>query len=546
MIEEQAMSAKDVKFHDSARSRVVKGVNILADAVKVTLGPKGRNVLLERSFGAPVITKDGVSVAKEIELKDKFENMGAQIVKQVASKTADVAGDGTTTATVLAQAVVQEGMKHVAAGMNPMDLKRGIDQAVAGVVEALRKMSKPISTRKETAQVAALSANADEAIGKIIADAMDKVGREGVITVEDGKSLDNELDIVEGMQFDRGYLSPYFITDPEKQVAQLDDPLVLLYDKKISNVRELLPVLESAAKAGKPLLIIAEDVEGEALATLVVNAMRGVLKVTAVKAPGFGDRRKAMLEDIATLTGATVISEETGKQLDKATLEDLGSAKWIDVRKEETIIIGGGGKQEAIDARVKSIRKQIDEASSDYDREKLQERVAKLAGGVAVIRVGAATEVEMKEKKDRVEDALHATRAAVEEGIVPGGGVALLRARAAIQEMKGANADQDAGIRIILRALEAPLRAIVANAGEEPSVVVAKVMEAKGNYGYNAATGEYGDLVDIGVVDPTKVTRTALQNAASIAGLILTTAATIAQVPEETKPQPAAAEAMDF
>ena len=540
------MSAKDVKFHDGARSRVVKGVNILADAVKVTLGPKGRNVLLERSFGAPVITKDGVSVAKEIELKDKFENMGAQIVKQVASKTADVAGDGTTTATVLAQAVVQEGMKYVASGMNPMDLKRGIDQAVSGVVEALRKMSKPISTSKETAQVAALSANADEAIGKIIADAMDKVGREGVITVEDGKSLDNELDIVEGMQFDRGYLSPYFITDPEKQVAQLDDPLILLYDKKISNVRELLPVLESAAKAGKPLLIVAEDVEGEALATLVVNSMRGVLKVTVVKAPGFGDRRKAMLEDIAVLTGATVISEETGKQLDKATLEDLGSAKRIEVRKEETIIIDGGGKQEAIDARVKSIRKQIDDATSDYDREKLQERVAKLAGGVAVIRVGAATEVEMKEKKDRVDDALHATRAAVEEGIVPGGGVALLRARAAIQDMKGANADQDAGIRIILRALEAPLRAIVANAGEEPSVVVAKVMEAKGNYGYNAATGDYGDLVDIGVVDPTKVTRTALQNAASIAGLILTTAATIAQVPEETKPQAAAAEAMDF
>ena len=540
------MSAKDVKFHDGARSRVVKGVSILADAVKVTLGPKGRNVLLERSFGAPVITKDGVSVAKEIELKDKFENMGAQIVKQVASKTADVAGDGTTTATVLAQAVVQEGMKYVASGMNPMDLKRGIDQAVSGVVEALRKMSKPISTSKETAQVAALSANADEAIGKIIVDAMDKVGREGVITVEDGKSLDNELDIVEGMQFDRGYLSPYFITDPEKQIAQLDDPLILLYDKKISNVRELLPVLESAAKAGKPLLIVAEDVEGEALATLVVNSMRGVLKVTAVKAPGFGDRRKAMLEDIAILTGATVISEETGKQLDKATLQDLGSAKRIEVRKEETIIIDGGGKQEAIDARVKSIRKQIDDATSDYDREKLQERVAKLAGGVAVIRVGAATEVEMKEKKDRVDDALHATRAAVEEGIVPGGGVALLRARAAIQDMKGANADQDAGIRIILRALEAPLRAIVANAGEEPSVVVAKVMEAKGNYGYNAATGDYGDLVDIGVVDPTKVTRTALQNAASIAGLILTTAATIAQVPEETKPQAAAAEAMDF
>ncbi|MFY3135195.1 chaperonin GroEL [Achromobacter xylosoxidans] len=540
------MSAKDVKFHDNARARVVKGVNILADAVKVTLGPKGRNVLLERSFGAPTITKDGVSVAKEIELKDKFENMGAQIVKQVASKTADVAGDGTTTATVLAQAIVQEGMKYVASGMNPMDLKRGIDQAVAGVVEALRKLSKPISTSKETAQVAALSANADEAIGKIIADAMDKVGREGVITVEDGKSLDNELDIVEGMQFDRGYLSPYFITDPEKQVAQLDDPLVLLYDKKISNVRELLPVLESAAKAGKPLLIVAEDVEGEALATLVVNAMRGVLKVTAVKAPGFGDRRKAMLEDIAILTGATVISEETGKQLEKATLQDLGSAKRIEVRKEDTIIIDGAGKQEAIDARVKTLRKQIEDATSDYDREKLQERVAKLAGGVAVIKVGAATEVEMKEKKDRVDDALHATRAAVEEGIVPGGGVALLRARAAIQDLKGANADQDAGIRIVRRALEAPLRAIVANAGEEPSVVVAKVADAKGNHGYNAATGEYGDLVEIGVVDPTKVTRTALQNAASIAGLILTTDATVAQAAEETKPQAAPAEAMDF
>ncbi|AXA78420.1 chaperonin GroEL [Achromobacter xylosoxidans] len=540
------MSAKDVKFHDNARARVVKGVNILADAVKVTLGPKGRNVLLERSFGAPTITKDGVSVAKEIELKDKFENMGAQIVKQVASKTADVAGDGTTTATVLAQAIVQEGMKYVASGMNPMDLKRGIDQAVSGVVEALRKLSKPISTSKETAQVAALSANADEAIGKIIADAMDKVGREGVITVEDGKSLDNELDIVEGMQFDRGYLSPYFITDPEKQVAQLDDPLVLLYDKKISNVRELLPVLEGAAKAGKPLLIVAEDVEGEALATLVVNAMRGVLKVTAVKAPGFGDRRKAMLEDIAILTGATVISEETGKQLEKATLQDLGSAKRIEVRKEDTIIIDGAGKQEAIDARVKTLRKQIEDATSDYDREKLQERVAKLAGGVAVIKVGAATEVEMKEKKDRVDDALHATRAAVEEGIVPGGGVALLRARAAIQDLKGANADQDAGIRIVRRALEAPLRAIVANAGEEPSVVVAKVADAKGNHGYNAATGEYGDLVEIGVVDPTKVTRTALQNAASIAGLILTTDATVAQAAEETKPQAAPTEAMDF
>ncbi|OZI79957.1 chaperonin GroEL [Bordetella genomosp. 2] len=540
------MSAKDVKFHDNARSRVVKGVNILADAVKVTLGPKGRNVLLERSFGAPVITKDGVSVAKEIELQDKFENMGAQIVKQVASKTADVAGDGTTTATVLAQSIVQEGMKYVASGMNPMDLKRGIDQAVAAVVESLRKMSKPISTSKETAQVAALSANADEAIGKIIADAMEKVGREGVITVEDGKSLDNELDIVEGMQFDRGYLSPYFMTDPEKQVAQLEDPLILLHDKKISSVRELLPVLESSAKAGKPLLIVAEDVEGEALATLVVNAMRGVLKVAAVKAPGFGDRRKAMLEDIAILTGATVISEETGKQLEKATLQDLGSAKRVEVRKEDTIIIDGAGKQDAIEARVKSIRKQIEDATSDYDREKLQERVAKLAGGVAVIKVGAATEVEMKEKKDRVEDALHATRAAVEEGIVPGGGVALLRARAAIEQLKGANADQDAGIRIVLRALEAPLRAIVANAGDEPSVVVAKVADGKGNYGYNAATGEYGDLVDIGVVDPTKVTRTALQNAASIAGLILTTDATVAQVPEETKRQAAPAEAMDF
>ncbi|ANN68685.1 chaperonin GroEL [Bordetella bronchialis] len=539
------MSAKDVKFHDTARARVVKGVNILADAVKVTLGPKGRNVLLERSFGAPVITKDGVSVAKEIELKDKFENMGAQVVKQVASKTADVAGDGTTTATVLAQAIVQEGMKFVASGMNPMDLKRGIDQAVTAVVDALRKQSKPISTGKEIAQVAALSANADEAIGKIIADAMDKVGKEGVITVEDGKSLENELDVVEGMQFDRGYLSPYFINDPEKQVATLDDPLVLLHDKKISNVRELLPVLEASAKAGKPLLIVAEDVEGEALATLVVNSMRGVLKVAAVKAPGFGDRRKAMLEDIAILTGATVISEETGKQLEKATLEDLGSAKRVEVQKENTIIIGGAGQQSRIDARVKSIQAQIEQATSDYDREKLQERVAKLAGGVAVIKVGAATEVEMKEKKDRVDDALHATRAAVEEGIVPGGGIALLRARSAIGQLKGANADQDAGIRIVLRALEAPLRAIVANAGEEPSVVVAKVLEGSGNFGYNAATGEYGDLLESGVVDPTKVTRTALQNAASIAGLILTTDATVAELPKEEKAAAPAPE-MDY
>jgi len=540
------MSAKDVKFHDGARSRVVRGVNILADAVKVTLGPKGRNVLIERSFGAPVITKDGVSVAKEIELKDKFENMGAQIVKQVASKTADVAGDGTTTATVLAQSIVQEGMKYVAAGMNPMDLKRGIDKAVGAVVEQLKKISKPISTSREIAQVAALSANSDEAVGKIIADAMDKVGKEGVITVEDGKSLDNELDVVEGMQFDRGYLSPYFINEPEKQIASLEDPLVLLHDKKISSIRDLLPVLEAAAKTGKPLLIVAEDVEGEALATLVVNSMRGVLKVAAVKAPGFGDRRKAMLEDIAILTGATVISEETGKQLEKATLEDLGSAKRIEVQKENTIIVGGAGDQKRIDARVKSIQAQIEQATSDYDREKLQERVAKLAGGVAVIKVGAATEVEMKEKKDRVDDALHATRAAVEEGIVPGGGVALLRARAAIGELKGANADQDAGIKIVLRALEAPLRAIVANAGEEPSVVVAKVIEGQGTFGYNAATGDYGDLVEIGVVDPTKVTRTALQNAASIAGLILTTDATVAELPKEEKAAAPAPADMDF
>ncbi|MEO1357697.1 MAG: chaperonin GroEL [Pseudomonadota bacterium] len=540
------MSAKDVKFHDSARVRIVKGVNVLADAVKVTLGPKGRNVVIERSFGAPTITKDGVSVAKEIELKDRFENMGAQMVKQVASKTADIAGDGTTTATVLAQAIVQEGMKHVAAGMNPMDLKRGIDKAVAAVLDELRNLSKPISTNREIAQVGSISANSDEAIGKIIADAMEKVGKEGVITVEDGKSLDNELDVVEGMQFDRGYVSPYFINDPEKQAAYLDDALILLHDKKISNIRDLLPILEAASKAGKPLLIVAEDVESEALATLVVNAMRGILKVAAVKAPGFGDRRKAMLEDIAVLTGATVISEETGKQLQKATLEDLGRAKRVEVRKDDTIIIDGAGDQASIDARVKSIRVQIDEATSDYDREKLQERVAKLAGGVAVIKVGAATEVEMKEKKDRVDDALHATRAAVEEGIVPGGGVALLRARSAVLNLKGANSDQDAGIRIVQHALEAPLRAIVANAGEEPSVVIAKVAEGKGNYGYNAATGEYGDLVEAGVVDPTKVTRTALQNAASVAGLILTTDATIAEAPKEDKPAQVPAPELDY
>ncbi|KVR30041.1 molecular chaperone GroEL [Burkholderia ubonensis] len=540
------MTAKDVRFHDSARARIVKGVNVLADAVKVTLGPKGRNVLIERSFGAPTITKDGVSVAKEIELKDRFENMGAQIVKQVASKTADVAGDGTTTATVLAQAIVQEGMKHVAAGMNPMDLKRGIDKAVAAVLDELRKLSKPISTNREIAQVGSISANSDETIGKIIADAMEKVGKEGVITVEDGKSLENELDVVEGMQFDRGYVSPYFINDPEKQAAYLDDALILLHDKKISNIRDLLPVLEATSKAGKPLLIIAEDVDGEALATLVVNAMRGILKVAAVKAPGFGDRRKAMLDDIAILTGATVISEETGKQLQKATLEDLGRAKRVEVRKDDTIIIDGAGDEKRIEARVKSIRTQIEEATSDYDREKLQERVAKLAGGVAVIKVGAATEIEMKEKKDRVDDALHATRAAVEEGIVPGGGVALLRARSAVTSLKGANSDQDAGVHIVLRALEAPLRVIASNAGDEPSVVIAKVLEGKDNFGYNATTGEYGDLVEAGVVDPTKVTRTALQNAASIAGLILTTDATVAEAPKDEKPVQSATPELEY
>jgi chaperonin GroEL len=535
------MAAKEVRFHDGARSRIVKGVNVLADAVKVTLGPKGRNVVIEKSFGAPAITKDGVTVAKEIELKDKFENMGAQMVKQVASKTADVAGDGTTTATVLAQAIVQEGMKYVTAGMNPMDLKRGIDKAVNAVVEELKKISKPCTTSKEIAQVASISANADAAIGDIIAKAMDKVGKEGVITVEDGKSLDNELDVVEGMQFDRGYISPYFINNPDKQIAVLEDAVILLSDKKISSIRELLPVLEEVAKAGKPLLIIAEDVEGEALATLVVNTMRGIIKVAAVKAPGFGDRRKAMLEDIAILTGGTVISEETGKQLEKATLADLGRAKRVEIEKENTTLIGGAGDADKIKGRVKSIQVQIEEATSDYDKEKLQERMAKLAGGVAVIKVGAATEVEMKEKKDRVNDALHATRAAVEEGIVPGGGVALLRARKAIAGLKGANPDQDAGIRIVMRALEEPLRAIALNAGDEPSVVIAKVEEGKGNFGYNAATGEYGDLVQMGVIDPTKVARAALQNAASVAGLILTTDATVAEAP---KPEKAAAPAM--
>ncbi|WP_068636933.1 chaperonin GroEL [Thauera butanivorans] len=540
------MAAKIVQFHDEARERIVKGVNTLANAVKVTLGPKGRNVVLDRSFGAPLITKDGVSVAKEIELKDKLENMGAQMVKQVASKTADIAGDGTTTATVLAQAIVAEGMKYVAAGMNPMDLKRGIDKAVAVTVDELKKLSRLCSTNKEIAQVASISANSDGAIGDIIAEAMAKVGKEGVITVEDGKSLENELDVVEGMQFDRGYISPYFINDPDKQVAVLEEPLVLLYDKKISNIRDLLPVLEEVAKAGRPLLIIAEDVDGEALATLVVNSMRGVLKVAAVKAPGFGDRRKAMLEDIAILTGATVISEETGKQLEKATLADLGRAKRVEVHKESTTIIDGAGEEDRIKARVAAIQRQIEDTTSDYDREKLQERVAKLAGGVAVIKVGAATEVEMKEKKDRVDDALHATRAAVEEGIVPGGGVALLRARAAIKALKGSNHDQDAGIKIVLRALEEPLRAIAANAGDEPSVVVAKVEAGQGNFGYDAASGEYGDLVETGVIDPTKVTRTALQNAASVAGLILTTDATVAEAPKEAKAAAPAMPDMDY
>ena len=530
------MAAKEVRFHDSARSRMVVGVNILADAVKVTLGPKGRNVVLERSFGAPTITKDGVSVAKEIELKDKFENMGAQMVKEVASKTSDIAGDGTTTATVLAQAIVQEGMKFVAAGMNPMDLKRGIDKAVLAITEELKTISKPCTTNLEIAQVGSISANSDQSIGDIIAEAMDKVGKEGVITVEDGSGLQNELEVVEGMQFDRGYLSPYFVNNQDRQIALLEDPFVLLHDKKISNIRDLLPVLEQVAKAGRPLLIIAEDVDGEALATLVVNNIRGILKTTAVKAPGFGDRRKAMLEDIAILTGGTVIAEEVGLSLEKCTLAELGRAKRIEVAKEDTTIIDGYGVEEAIKGRVTQIRKQIEEASSDYDREKLQERVAKLAGGVAVIKVGAATEVEMKEKKARVEDALHATRAAVEEGIVPGGGVALLRARGVLKNLKGINPDQDAGIKIVSRAIEEPLRQIVANCGDEPSVVVNKVLEGTGNYGYNASTGEYGDLVAIGVVDPTKVTRSALQNAASIAGLMLTTDAMVAELPKEDGP----------
>jgi chaperonin GroEL len=527
------MAAKEVVFGDSARSKMVEGVNILANAVKVTLGPKGRNVVLERSFGAPTVTKDGVSVAKEIELKDKLMNMGAQMVKEVASKTSDNAGDGTTTATVLAQAIVREGMKFVAAGMNPMDLKRGIDKAVTATVEELRNIAKPCTTSREIAQVGSISANSDSSIGDRIAEAMEKVGKEGVITVEDGKSLQDELDIVEGMQFDRGYLSPYFINTAEKQAAVLENPFILLFDKKISNIRELLPVLEQVAKAGRPLLIIAEDIEGEALATLVVNNIRGILKTCAVKAPGFGDRRKAMLEDIAILTGGQVVAEEVGLTLEKITLDDLGQAKRVEVGKENTTIIDGAGKGSDIEARVKQIRAQIDEATSDYDREKLQERVAKLAGGVAVIKVGAATEMEMKEKKARVEDALHATRAAVEEGIVPGGGVALLRARQNLKGLKGDNADQEAGIKIVLRAIEEPLRMIVTNAGEEASVVVNKILEGKGNYGYNAANGEYGDMVEMGVLDPAKVTRSALQNAASIAALMLTTDCMISELVED-------------
>ena len=532
------MTAKEVKFGDDARIRMLRGVNILANAVKVTLGPKGRNVVLEKSFGAPTVTKDGVSVAKEIELKDKLENMGAQMVKEVASHTSDVAGDGTTTATVLAQAMVREGLKAVAAGMNPMDLKRGIDKAVTATVEELKKLSKPCTDSKSIAQVGTISANADESIGNRIAEAMDKVGKEGVITVEEGSSLEDALEVVEGMQFDRGYISPYFVNNQQNMSAELEDPYVLLYDKKISNIRDLLPPLEAVAKAGKPLLIVAEDVEGEALATLVVNTIRGIVKVCAVKAPGFGDRRKAMLQDVAILTGGTVISEEVGLTLEKAGIAELGRAKKVVVTKEETTIIDGAGSQEDIKARCEQIRIQMEETTSDYDKEKLQERLAKLAGGVAVIKVGAATEVEMKEKKARVEDALHATRAAVEEGIVPGGGVALVRALQAIKDLAGSNHDQDVGITIARRSMEEPLRQIVANCGEEPSVVLAKVAEGKGNFGYNAATGEYGDMVAMGILDPTKVTRFALQNAASVAGLMITTEAMIAEEPKKDSPPP--------
>ena len=527
------MAAKEVRFSDDARARMFKGVNVLANAVKATLGPKGRNAVLEKSFGAPTVTKDGVSVAKEIELKDKFENMGAQMVKEVASNTSDEAGDGTTTATVLAQAIIREGMKAVASGRNPMDIKRGIDKAVIVATEEIRKLSKPCKDNKAIAQVGTISANSDESIGKTIAEAMEKVGKEGVITVEEGSGLQNELDVVEGMQFDRGYLSPYFINQQSSQTVDLDKPLILLCDKKISNIREMLPLLEGVAKAGRPLLVIAEDVEGEALATLVVNNIRGILKVAAVKAPGFGDRRKAMLQDIATLTGGTVISDEVGLQLEKATLNDLGEAKKIVVEKENTTIIDGAGKASDIKARIESIRQQVEEATSDYDKEKLQERVAKLSGGVAVIKVGAATEVEMKEKKARVEDALHATRAAVEEGVVPGGGVALIRAQKALDKLEGANEDQTVGIRILSRSIEEPLRQIVENAGEDAAVILNNVKGGKGAYGYNAGTGEYGDMLDEGILDPAKVTRLALQNAASVAGLLLTTEVMIAEAPKD-------------
>ena len=539
------MTAKQVLFGDDARVRMVRGINILANAVKVTLGPKGRNVVLDRNFGSPLVTKDGVTVAREIELKDKFENMGAQMVREVASKTNDNAGDGTTTATVLAQAIVVEGMKFVAAGMNPMDLKRGIDKAVECAIAELKKISKPVTTTKEIAHVGSISANSDHEIGEIIAEAMEKVGKEGVITVEDGKSLKNELDVVEGMQFDRGYLSPYFITNPDKQVAVLENPYILLHDQKISNIRDLLPILEQVAKAGRPLLIICEDLEGEALATLVVNSLRGILKVCAVKAPGFGDRRKATLEDIAILTGGTLVTKDIGLSLDKATLEHLGQAKRVEVNKENTTIINGAGNPEMIEARVKNIRTQIESVTSDYDREKLQERVAKLAGGVALIKVGAATEVEMKEKKARVDDALHATRAAVEEGVVPGGGVALVRAQKAVAQLKGDNEEQTAGIKIVLRAMEEPMRQIVGNAGLEPSVVVNAVANGEGNYGFNAQTSEYGDMVAMGVLDPTKVTRTALQNAASVASLILTTDCMIGDIPEDKQPVAPAMGGMD-
>ena len=527
------MAAKEVKFSDDARSRMANGVNILANAVKQTLGPKGRNVILDKSFGAPTVTKDGVSVAKEIELEDKFENMGAQMVKEVASKTSDVAGDGTTTATVLAQAIVREGLKAVTAGTNPMDIKRGIDKAVGAAVEELKSMSKPCEDSKAIAQVGTISANSDEDIGNIIAESMEKVGKEGVITVEEGSGLENELDVVEGMQFDRGYLSPYFINDQQTMSVELESPYILLHDKKISNVRDLLPLLEGVAKASKPLLIIAEDIEGEALATLVVNNMRGIVKVAAVKAPGFGDRRKAMLEDIAILTSGTVISEEVGLSLEKTGLDDLGSAKRVQISKEITTIIDGAGKTAEIEGRVTQIRQQIEDTTSDYDREKLQERVAKLAGGVAVIKVGAATEIEMKEKKARVEDALHSTRAAVEEGVVPGGGVALIRAKSVVDKVKGANEDQKIGVGILRRALEEPLRQIVSNAGEEASVILNSVADGEGNYGYNAASGEFGDMIEMGILDPTKVSRSALQNAASVAGLLLTTEAMVAELPKE-------------